>query len=282
MAKRRKRKSNPKHEAKHEDRKHNGQGRPMTTILLYALPILGGLLLAAAGMIYTTQKIISIWMFFAATVMFGLAICLYWQQVVIADAENPPFSIVVESGLTGKTRDSAVLFCEYNPKMLSPIPVALFIRIVNLQPIPVDISELKIELELTKPKWIYPGSWIEGKYIPDYMPLASLVSPPSKSVRLFLVGPSLQTLLESRAIQPHETVRGWVLIDMPSAYDSAVQPLVFRITVNDTAGHKFIKIHPTDEKIEENVLPERGFKWESPLDLSGYSVHHLIDVPKPT
>jgi len=247
-------------------------------VVIYALPIVATILFVICGLVYAAHKQAAIWLLFLpGTVALLVALCLFWQKAVTFEIENPPFSITVESGLTGKTRDSVVLFCEYYKNMLSPIPVALFIRIVNLQSIQADISQLQIEVELTKEKWIFPASWIEGEYIPDYMPLASLASPPSQSVRLYLVGSSLRTILESRPIQPHETVRGWVLLDMPSTYDSAVQPLVFRITVKDTAGHKFIKIHPTDEKIDENVLPERGFRWESPLDLSGYSIHHLTD-----
>lgn len=263
---------------KHEEGRFARRSRQVTTVLIYALPIIAGLLLTVAGMLYEMHKVGSIWIVFAALVVISLAVCLYWQEQVVAEIENPPFAVSIETAIVGQTRDSVFLFCEYNQDKITPVAAALYLRIVNLQSVPADISELRIEVELTKEKWIFPATWVEGKYIPDYMQLVTLRNPPSDSLRLDFLGPRLKPRLEEKPLQSHETVRGWVALDMPPAYNEAVQPRLFRITVKDTAGHKFVALDPASGS-DENIGPERGVKWNGKIDLSKHTVKHLADFP---
>jgi hypothetical protein len=280
MAKRRKPHKTARAEPQHEERKPTGtndkRGRTMATVLVYVLPVAAAIALAVAGMIYSTQKILSIWMVFGAVVISALAGCLYWQQLEIAEANNPPFAVAIETSLVGRQRDCTQVFCEYNQKFLSPIPISLFMRLVNLQDVPSDISQLKIEVELKKRHWIFPSAWLRTRKVPEYMPLVWVNSPPTPSMSLSLVGGYLEPILESGPLQPHRTLRGWVLLDVSEKFDSAAFPPTFRISVKDTAGHKLTVLDsgPTGE---ENVFPERGFQTKSPIDIRGFQIRHLAD-----
>ncbi|MGP8174798.1 MAG: hypothetical protein ACLP7O_09655 [Terracidiphilus sp.] len=249
----------------------------MSTILQYALPIIaGGLIFTAAGMIYSVHKITSIWLYFTGAVICFAAICLHWQQVVRTEEENPPFSVAFETSYIGTTRDSGLFGAITSPRVFCPVPVAVYVRIVNLQRFPADIDQLKIELQVTKGKWLFPASWIEALPIPDYAPLVS-PGPRSQGLKVDLHGTRLLPRLESGAIQPRQTIRGWLLLDMPPEYDSAPKPLTYRISLRDTAGNKFTTISP-DPNTAANVGPERGLIISDGIDLSGYSVHHIIDL----
>ena len=151
--------------------------------------------------------------------------------------ENPAFAVAVETSYAGNSRDASQIFFTYTQRWISPAPIALFIRIVNLQQVPTNIRLLKVEILSTKHKW-FPDSWLEPTHIPDDVALIWVSPLPTPARRLTLIGPRLIPILELRPIQPSETVTGWVLFDVPLEYDSAPQPPVFRITVRDTAGHK--------------------------------------------
>jgi hypothetical protein len=192
--------------------------------------------------------------------------------------ENPPFSVAIETAWIGKTRDATQIFCEYNQKYMSPVPIALFIRVVNNQDIPSNISQLKIEVEFERRRWL-PNTWLKTVPISEYMPLIWLNPPPTPARRLSLIGPLLHPILGGRALSPHETVRGWVLLDVPPAYDSAISPTLFRISVKDTAGRSIASLD-SGATGEENVFPDRGWGVTDDIDISRFSVKHLAGDSK--
>ena len=244
-------------------------------IVIFGLPIVAAILFAVAGMIYGSQKTLSIWLVFAGVVLSALAICLYWQDSVSFDAEHPPFSVAIETALSGINRDATYIFCLYNPNRMSSVPVILFLRLVNLQNVPSRIRVLKIEVESKRGKWIFPSTWMPTKEIPDEMPLIWLNLPTTAARQLDLIGPRLEPILENGPIAPHDTASGWVLLSVPAEYDSAPRPLRFRITVKDTAGQMFTMIDsgPTGE---ENVLSSRGITTGKEVDVRGFSISHYF------
>lgn len=243
----------------------------MTTVLLYVLPIAATIVLAVGGMIYGTQKIASIWMVFGAVVMYALAGCLYWQQLAISQADNPPFAVAIETALVVQERERAHIFGEYNQKFLSPIPIALFVRVANNQNIPSDVTQFKIEVEMEKRFGLFP-QWLKTISVPAYMPLVWATPPPAR--RITLAEPRLEQILRDRPLQPHETLRGWVLLDAPAEFNEHRRPLTFRISVQDASGHGFTNIDsgPTGE---ENIYPKRGITMGKVIDITGYKVHHF-------
>jgi hypothetical protein len=190
--------------------------------------------------------------------------------------ENPAFAVAVETSYVGNSRDAGQIFFAYNQRWISPAPIALFIRIVNLQQVPTNIRLLKVEILSIKHKWL-PDSWLEPTHVPDDVALIWVSPLPTPARRLALIGPRLTSILELRPIQPNETVAGWVLFDAPLEYDSAPQPPVFRITVRDTAGHKLsvIASGPTGDNI---AAPTRGFDITTDIvDVNGLQVKHFSD-----
>jgi hypothetical protein len=278
MGKKRKRYKIPKTKAKHDEPNHAGtKTRPqtMTTVLVYVLPILAAIFLAVAGMLYTTQKTASIWLVFGGVIISALAACLYWQQAVTAEAENPPFAVAIESAIIGSKRDKTFIGCEYNLKYLSPVPLALFVRVVNSQSIPSTISRFKVQIGLKNRLWIFPR-WLDTVEVPDDLPLIWVSQPPSLSRRLELTGGHLMPLLRDKPLQPHETRQGWLLLDALSEFDSAPRPLAFRISIQDTTGQSLTNINsgPTGE----NILPEHFIHvGAADVDLTEFTTHHLAD-----
>lgn len=250
-------------------------------IIIYGIPFVIALLLYIASVLYGTHRSTSIWMFFSAGVLCLLAVCLYWQQRVMGELENPPFAVAIETGFEHDRRDSPYIFCEYNRNMLSPVPLVLFVRLVNLQEIPANISQLTVEVERRRSRWISPSAWIATKQVPEQMPLIWRRTPPQLSLRLDLIGQRLLPLIKSRPLQPHETIRGWLLMDIGAEYDDAPRPLVHRITIKDTAGRKFTTVigGPSGE---ENILPPRGFEVDPTnaanlIDIQNHTIRHLAD-----
>jgi len=246
--------------------------------VIYGLGILGAFGLAAFGILFfTSHRTATIWVGFSTIVVFALAFSLRWQQQVWeGEEEKEPFSVAIETAWIGETRDATQVFTQYNPNMLSPVPVILFLRLVNLREVPSTISQLKIEVELKRAKWLFPSTWIQTTYIPDYMPLIWVNPPPTPPRQMQLLGPRLRTVLERRVLEPHETLRGWVLLDVPTAYNSAPHPLVFRITIRDTAGKMLVWTGP-GPRGDENIGPERGFDIQDETDIRGFLIKHLAD-----
>lgn len=250
------------------------QPNPNFAVLIASFGV--ALLLYLASINYAMHKIFSIWLFFAAAVLALFAICLYWQKEATTELENPPFAVAIETSYAGRQRDMTQIGCEYNQRFLSPVPISLFIRINNLQDIRSDISEVKVEVELTKRSWVFPGTWLRTLRIPEEMPLVWMNTSTIPARRLTLLGGYLASVLESKPLEPHQTVRGWVLLDVTNQFDSAVFPRTYRISVRDTAGRKLTVLDsgPTGE---ENVVPPRGFQITDVIDVTGFEVRHLAD-----
>jgi hypothetical protein len=167
------------------------------------------------------------------------------------------------------------MFAQYNGNLISPIPFAIYLRIVNLQPVPSYISQLTVEIEASPKKWIFPATWLKGRFIPPSMPLV-WGNPSRSALRINLIGEQLMPILENAPLQAHQTVRGWVLLDVPASYDSAPHPCVFRISIADTARNALSTIR-TGPYAEDNIGPERGIVTHGPVDVRSYTVTHYAD-----
>lgn len=239
------------------------------------LGCLGTLILLITAMATKTQVK-------AAAITFGLmGTAALWMLVLFVvkygEPPNAPFAVAIETAWTWERRDFPWgIFCEYNKKFLSPVPIIMFVRIVNNQDIPSTMSQFTVEIELTKRFWGF-SSWLKTVQIPEYMPLIWRHEPPQLPGRLELVGQRLMPILEKRPLGPHETIRGWVLLDVPPEYDTAARPLTYRIKLKDTAGRQLTSID-TGPTGKENVVPPRGLRYEpGNVDIGGFQVRHLAD-----
>ena len=102
--------------------------------------------------------------------------------------------------------------------------------------------------------------------------------PPETSMRVGLLGDRLMPQLDNNEIGPHKTVRGWVLLDVSSEYDTAIRPLTFRVHIEDTAGHKATIIAVSGGKSGGDVGPQRGISTTGPIDITKFTIRHLIDA----
>ena len=52
-------------------------------IAIFGLPVLGTLLLFAVGIIYSSHKIIGVWLTFSAIIIYAFAFCIYWHDSIL-------------------------------------------------------------------------------------------------------------------------------------------------------------------------------------------------------
>ncbi len=187
------------------------------------------------------------------------------------NAENPPFSVRLETTFIGDNRDTGQMACLYNNKYISPVSLYMFARIVNLQDTPATISHFKIEV-LQQRRKLLPDKWISPTEVSEHMSLVWINPPPTPSRNMELFGGRL--LLNIREpIAAHATVWGWILFDPPPEYDSSPRPISLRVTIRDTAGREFSTINPwTTDNIAN---PPRGWNIQGVADLTGYTLKHL-------
>jgi hypothetical protein len=273
MGKKRKGKKYAKNKTEAKDRSQEPRKSAPITIMTYALPILGGLLLAAAGMLYGTQKIPSIWMFFASAVVFLLAICLHWQQTVIEHAENPPFAFFIQTAVIGDKRGTQ-LFGEYNRTYLAQIEFILYVKLTNNLSSQSTISDVKVEVRRKKGWWIFPDRWMPTTPIYRGVRLIWVNPPPKPSQLIELEPPRLEPILD-RALPPHETVEGCLLLDVGKEWLTAPRPPLYRFTIRDTAGNKEVIID--DVSHGGNMGNAIGFHAVDDVDVSHHTMVHLAD-----
>lgn len=251
-------------------------GRRIMDVVIYALPIIATILFVIFGRLYTApHKQAAIWLlFFPGTLALLIALCLFWQKSVTFEIENPPFAVAIETALVGADRGTQV-FAEYNTTYLASVEFILLIRLRNLQSVPTTISDLTVDVELEKARWIFPPRWLHTTSIPEQMRLVWVNPPPNPSFTMALDGPRLETILKNASLQPNQTVRGFVLLDVPKQYVSATHPPIFRLLVKDTAGKKVVVVDPGSQG--GNLSPGIGIKTLEEVDISKHTVVHLAD-----
>lgn len=156
-------------------------------------------------------------------------------QYFVINPSNAPFTAAVEAAIASNNNNSP-LVGRYGGNLITPIPIAMYLRIVNLQGIPSTISDLDLQVSLGRHLW---GSrrWLDVSLLPSDMPLLYL-DPTSNlcSTVTPLGGPPLASTLGTNPIGAHATIQGWTFFDAPAAFGSAPRPLVYRILIKDTAG----------------------------------------------
>ena len=70
----------------------------------------------------------------------------------------PPFAVSIANAMAWSPRESAQVFVTYGDKM-SPVPILLYVLMVNNQNSPVEISEFQVQVLAARGKWIFPDTW---------------------------------------------------------------------------------------------------------------------------
>jgi len=217
----------------------------------------------------------------AAIAVAGVGTLFVWIVAIsiwrYAEAENPPFAIAIETLWQGSRRDNTQIFC-VRGRFFSPVPIVMFLRIVNRQDIPATISTMRIEVQLKKGFWFSRSQWLKTTPVTEDMPLVWVNPPPARSRRMRLLGSRIESGLTQGPIPPHQTVQGWILLDAPARYDEAPSPHMYRISIKDTEGHEFSVLDqgPTETG---NIFigTTRGFDIENETDIGTLQVKHLSD-----
>lgn len=196
------------------------------------------------------------------------------QQYVLIPM-RAPFSIGIETAFVAETRDASGFAGEFGGHFASPIPVMLFLQIVNLQDLPSTVSDFRVQAESGSNWWGLRKRWLDMPHLPDGMPLLLMNRPPLLPQRVEMVGPLLNPILESRPLQPHEGVTGWIFLDAPAEYDYAHRPLKFRIIVTDSVGRS-ISVFPQVHDLG-NMVPQRGLRIEPPVEIPNLVIRHFFD-----
>src|SRR6266700_3513248 len=138
--------------------------------------------------------------------------------------DNPPFKADIDFSFVSTHRDATQIGAIPYSHLITPVPVLLKVRLANRQSVPATISNFSIDIELRKGSWILPSKWMRTKPIPELMPLVWRNPPPTPGMTLTLDGERLESRLSKGALAPNETIRGWVLLDVPPEYESVPQP----------------------------------------------------------
>jgi hypothetical protein len=218
----------------------------------------------------------------------GLTV-LVWvaAAVMISQIGTPgesPFLLSIETAWQGATRDSTQIVATFRSGLgdsVTPVPIALFVRIVNRQSTPSTIDTLRVQIASGK-KSLFGGlKWMDTKEVPDSLPLYWINKFPSECKPMRLVGPRLKEVLEKGAIPPHGTVEGWLLMDVPQSYDTAPSPRTYRLAAKDTENHSAVEVTQGPVGGGANVQQNmRGFRVEGDKDVSleSFTVRHFADA----
>jgi hypothetical protein len=214
--------------------------------------------LIAALMTGTQIKTAAIIFAGTGTAFLWIAAAAVWKY---AESENPPFAVSIESVMKSNTRDGTPFFAEHGENFLCPVPLIIFIRIVNLQDIPSEISELKVQIELMPTWWGLHKNWLDIALLPGDMPMYAI----QKAVKAPFVTMAssvkfgeypIESSLKASPLGPHKTLRGWMAFDVPAKFDSLGNSLNYRVTIRDATGNSLIAIPP--HALEEENL----FRWK--------------------
>lgn len=202
------------------------------------------------------------------TVVIGGVSILYYLR------PPPPFSVEIETALASDTGNDSAILAEYGGHLATPVPLVLFMRIVNLQAVPSTISDLKVQVELKSTWWGLRRKWFDTSLLPGDMPLLEVDST-GQFRNLELVGVHLETVLRAHPLAPHNTIRGWALFDAPSEFGIALRPLVYRIMVRDTAGRSVTTIL-TVPKNSGDIFRSHKLLVGPPMELKNMTVRHFF------
>ncbi len=201
----------------------------------------------------------------AATLIVG---CLI--QYFLISPRNAPFSAVIEVAISSESNNDSPFVGRFGGNQVTPIPVVMFLRIVNLQNIPSTISELDLQVGLDH-MWWGGRHWLNLSLLPSDMPLLYVDSKSNLCSTVTLGGLQLASALGTGVVDAHATIRGWALFDAPAEFALAPRPLRYRILIKDTAGRSLSTVITRVQTNDENLLQEHalhfGPKVQMPTNL---------------
>jgi hypothetical protein len=214
----------------------------------------------AAALTFALTGTLAIWIFAVA-------------MIKNAADENPPFGLFIQTAVIGDKRGTP-LFGEYNRTYLAQIEFILYVKLTNKQSTQATISDLNVEVMRKKGWWILPDRWMATT--PIYRGVRLIwVNPPPRPSQLIELQPGRLEPVLDRALAPHETVEGCILLDVGKEWLSAPRPPLYRFSIRDTADNKAVIID--DASHGGNVGNAIDFHAIGDVDVSRHTIVHLAD-----
>jgi len=224
-----------------------GLGFQIASVFLFAV------FLALLFYFLKEKPVVAVWCGFGAWASMGLAGALYIHSWLvprqIPATRQEPFHVAIELSMVSDQKGFTgnrfwVAYRSGYGDTVSPVDIPMFIRIVNLQSVPSEISEYKVEMRLGQ------SEWIKLVNIPVRGNEVFFGSDLTRIRRIDVTPNALDYLLSDRSIQPHETVRGWALFESPTQYFAPMgTEIQYRMTFRDSAGIGSIHMFPVEKTI---------------------------------
>lgn len=159
------------------------------------------------------------------------------------EAAASPFYLAVGPTMNSSNRatlgEITAAFEKKGKYTIVPLNVAVYMTVTNLQSTQSMIERYGVEIKTKKGAWVRLTR-VESRNFQFY----SFTDPhKARQVELIL----LDNLLSLRWLQTRETVKGWTFFQYPPNSDRDGFTHIFRISVSDAAGTKFVSAELTAE-----------------------------------
>jgi hypothetical protein len=189
-----------------------------------------------------------------------------------------PFSVVAgtQLGDTKRGTRSGVFWATYKSKYgdtMSPAQLAIFIEIVNLQPVSAIVRAYKVEAVSIKTKNWIKLIRVDVRFGDVFFCFQGQDPHHAKKVDTHN---ALDYLLPDKTIPSHDAVRGWAFFELPEDIDPN-EPI--RITVEDASGMTASQITSLEPRSDYIQTADLNLAAEE-RDISGYYFRFFSD-PSP-
>lgn len=180
--------------------------------------------------------------YFICAVVGAIMLCGYWWFAGKMFRTSDPFSVEVQmwSGRVANDPHGIGLWVIGNnlkgEKIAFHADIAVFLQTVNLQAFISQISSYNIKVKIR-------GGWVKTKRIDTRIGEICFVPPGGDFRNAYPLKPDtfFDHIISDHNMQPHETIRGWVLLKYPKGTELVIGPEKpeFRVFLKDSAGTSF-------------------------------------------
>jgi hypothetical protein len=139
------------------------------------------------------------------------------------------------TAMLADTRDDSGFHAIYGSNLATPIAIALYVRLANSSDISTQIVSLSVEVLDNK----YTSDQIHAKSIPPEMRVFGEIEGKPGYVDELQFKPSIFELLR-QPLAGRSHLEGWILLDVPAAYDSLTKPCRYALILRNAIGGEYL------------------------------------------
>ena len=236
----------------------------MLDVLIYifmALVAIGGLWLGYLGVAghFRNQRFTALWVLYGTLVCLLTAVFMYLHQHI-----EMPIRFAASSDVTfirnNRDINGAGFWMLHQVKRMeiaSPISIAIYLRYTNLMPVASMIDGYSVEVNNGNKEWV------KLNRIPGTDGTVYWVYDVKQALRVNMEDGAFDRLLQNRNIQPNETVRGWVFLELPK---DVPDDKAWRFTMRDATGNESTEIISltASGNSQTESIQEQGFSVMPP------------------